>query len=416
MERGSGVLLHISSLPDGKIGKSAYDFIDFLSLAGQKFYQVLPIGQPDASRSPYSLLSSFSGNIDFIDKSSKHLNIDVPDEVHEFALFMALCDYFKKPWYLWEDRSISNHDSKAIKKYSAILFREVSYYTELQRNFIYSMKRFVRYAHDKGIMLIGDLPFYSAYDSCDVWANRNYFSDKLVGGVPPDDFSSDGQMWGFPVYDCEKIIDGDYDFLLKRVRFVSEFFDIIRLDHFRGYESFWAIDKDSCDARNGKWVKSFGKGFIDKLKNEFKSTEFIAEDLGFITQDVKELLRYSNFYSMRVLQFAFDGDSNNIHLPQNHTKNCFCYTGTHDNDTLCGWLKKSQMTNVSTLDAIEFAMSSDAVGFIAPMQDWLEQGSDYRMNTPGSVREKNWSYRLVGSELSNELARKMRYITRQFNR
>ena len=377
----------------------------------------------------------------------------------DYALFLALKKYFLKQrknknphdkkfeqgilknyydaavWNTWPEE-ILMRDKKAINKYQKELADEIDYYKFLQFEFFEQWTAVKKYANEKNIRIIGDLPIFVAYDSVDVWANKNlfkldqnnYYLPKFIAGVPPDDFATEGQLWGNPVYDWEENKNQNYKWWLSRVKNLFEMVDIVRIDHFRGFESYWEVDFGEKNAINGKWIKGPGKDFFDCMKEKLGELKIIAEDLGIITDDVRKLRNDCGFPGMRVLQFAFDYDNKNEHLPHNFCVNSVVYTGTHDNNTSFGWYKSAsenvkdkfrRYMNVSgedpAWDLIRLAYSSVAVCAIVPIQDLMSLDSYDRMNIPGEACG-NWKFRFTRDMLTDEIKNKLLYLRDLFNR
>ena len=490
MIRMSGILLPVFSLPShygiGTMGKEAYRWIDYLKKCNQKVWQVLPLGPTGFGDSPYQSFSSFAGNPYFIDldilKDEKLLkNSDLKDIVwcksetkvdysalynerfkilrkafsrfedkealddfkkenkwvRDYALFMALKDANKgSPWYMWQ-KGLKKRNSSALKKAREELKNEIDFYTFIQYEFFKQWKKLKSYANSKGIKILGDLPIYAAMDSCDVWKDPKqfYLDEELcpveVAGVPPDGFTEDGQLWGNPLYRWDVMEENNFKWWKERLSSAFKLFDILRIDHFRGLESYYAVPAGEETARNGRWRKGPGKKFIQFLKDSFKDKEIIAEDLGYLTEDVHELLSASGFPGMKVMHFAFDGDMNNLYLPHNYEKNCVVYTGTHDNDTTVGWLHSAyeyQIENAEkylgteeksyeefTEAMVESALKSCADLAIVPMQDYLLLGSEARINTPSTDRG-NWMWRMEGDYDKKAPCKKLAALVKKSNR
>lgn len=498
MTRGSGVLLHVSSLPGGygigNIGGAALEFIDFLGDCGQRYWQFLPLGptSKEAADSPYMSYSALAGNPLFIDlddlvenglvsrqelagapKFSEY-QVDyrlAPSYIYkiletafhefspgarppdfgefrrsepwlaEYALFMALkeANHFQ-PWYQWPGPIIRRNGAE-LMIWREKLADRIDFYCFCQYYFFRQWSRLKSYANKKGVLLIGDIPIYVSPDSVDVWANPDCFhldpvtmNPTQVAGVPPDYFSATGQRWGNPLYRWE-VADGInqrlYDWWGERFRSIAKYVDVCRIDHFRGFESFWEIDFAEETAVHGRWVKGPGRAFFDNLAGAIGGLPIIAEDLGLITPEVEELREVLGFPGMKVLQFAFDSDQTNPYLPHNYqSDNAVVYTGTHDNDTTLGWFTGSQIsaatrkrvkrylgrdgTDISH-DFIRLALSSSARIAILPMQDILGFGNDCRMNTPGTVTG-NWQWRCAARFFDRGLAEWLRDETSFYNR
>ncbi len=460
VKRKSGVLLHISSLwgeySEGAFGKSAREWIDFLADCGFSLWQTLPFCLPDDCNSPYKSYSAFSLNPYFIDleqlsdeglitkeeletakqetpysceferlshermelltkAAQRFSQWDKVDEflkefpqTENFCSFMGLkASNSHKCWIEWETNTPNQQVYKTWK------FTQYKFYEQWMK--------IKKYANDKGISIIGDIPIYVAYDSSDVWANPEQFQlDKRklptnVAGVPPDYFCEDGQLWGNPLYDWDKMKADGYLWWQERMKFMTQLFDGVRIDHFRGLESYYSIPADEKTARNGKWVKGPGMDFIDAIKKICNDKLIIAEDLGDITPEVHQLVKDSGFPGMRVLQFGFLGDNNSTHLPHNYENNCVAYTGTHDNNTLLGYVWELDDNGRRRLfdycgfesddihscynSLLRTMFASSAGIFILPLQDLLLYGSDTRINTPGRS-DGNWSFRITKEQLN----------------
>ncbi len=474
---------------------SACFFLDFLEAAGQKFWQFLPTGPgcDVFGNSPYMSLSAFAGNplfisphllfekglvqkhdldkcppvseytVDFraVESYKNHLFAEAfkQFESHElygddftkfcnkqswlddFALFMSLRDkYEQKPWYEWP-RKIALHDKKALKVETSELKERVRYHKFVQFIFFEQWKRMRQAAMKKGIRLIGDIPIYVGHDSADVWANQSCFDldsrtlmPRSVAGVPPDYFSETGQRWGNPLYrwtENRKPNESLYKWWRRRFVQIGSMVDVVRIDHFRGFASYWQIPAKEETAIKGRWVKGPGSGFFDRVKKEIKHLSIIAEDLGVITPDVEELRDKQGFPGMKILQFAFDSDDKNAYLPHNFdTINSVVYTGTHDNDTTVGWYYDDSVPMASKdrarryansdgsaihKDFIRLAMSSVANLAIIPLQDALGFGNDCRMNMPSST-DGNWTWRCASRFLDEVVKNYLRDETQFYGR
>ena len=478
--------MHISSLASnygiGTVGQEAVRFVDFLKKTGQHYWQILPLNPADFNNSPYQSPSVFAGNpllIDIDELKAEGLLTDSdtdgiyfgnnPEQVdfeavkgykkellkralprfqkdyeyimfeaqnggwlNDYSLFMALKEHFDgKAWYDW-DEDIRKHTKKAIEKYTKELWESVEYYRLEQFLFYKQWGKLKNYANENGVEIIGDIPIYVALDSADVWANSNLFLldedfvPKAVAGCPPDLFSKDGQKWGNPLYDWKAIKKTGYLWWINRLKETKKLYDIVRLDHFRGFEAYYEIPYDADTAREGKWQKGPGIEFFNAIKKNVPDIKIIAEDLGHLTPEVYELLEDCGFPGMKVLQFAFDPYRDNPYLPYNYPKNCVAYTGTHDNDTLKDWYKNEHnkpfirdYLNVSEDQWVPAAMirtilASRADTVIIPIQDYLGYGK--RMNTPGTVGPENWSYRIRGDALNDSLAYHIGHLTRLYKR
>lgn len=491
MERSAGVLLHISSLPSkwgiGTLGKEAYKFVDFLSSSGQSYWQMLPIGPTSFGDSPYQSLSMYAGNPYFIDldmleddgllceedykyidwgsnetkvdfgklyenrlqvlckayvNASKkkienfdRFKKDQKSWLYEYSLFMAIKEVFHgMPWTEWPD-DIKFRKSNAINHYQDTLKDEINFWCFIQYLFFQQWSKLKTYANSKGIKLIGDIPIYVAMDSVDVWSNPQVFwLDKsltpvCVAGCPPDSFSPTGQLWGNPLYDWKHLKQSNYKWWLNRIEYISKLFDVTRIDHFRGFESYYAVPYNEKTAINGSWKKCPGSDFFKTVKEKLGHVNIIAEDLGFVSDEVKQLLTETGFPGMKVLLFAFDSGPKNSYLPHMYERNCVVYTGTHDNDTVAGWLEKSPKQEkdyaisychmvqgeLYTFSLIRIAYESIANLVIIPMQDFLGLGSFARMNTPSTLGN-NWQWRMEDNMLSKELKEKILALTKTYDR
>jgi len=491
MERSSGILLHISSLPgDGGIGcmgKDAYQFVDFLAQTKQKIWQILPLGPVGYGNSPYQCYSAFAGNPMFIDLNQlvadrlieKDLITDqgfktkkveferveewksllfkqafigfrknfirYKDEYHTFmshnswwlddyALFRSLkSKNGETVWNTWSKELVSR-DRHTLHIAFQELHEEVDYHRFLQFTFFRQWHKLKAYANSKKVSIIGDIPLYVSMDSVDVWANQDIFLlDKdskptHVGGVPPDYFSETGQLWGNPVFDWDRVAHRDFDWWLARVNFNLQMFDMVRVDHFRGLESFWAVGAKEETAIVGEWLPARGYELFRKLKEQHGSLNIIAEDLGVITPEVERLRDDFQLPGMKILQFAFGSDPTNMDLPHNYKVNFIVYTGTHDNDTSLGWFKSIGRKERRFLhkyisgkgkqfieNFIENAWTSAAKTAIIPMQDLLGLDSDARMNTPG-IAAGNWDWRFTWAQIRNNQKVFLKRITEKYNR
>ena len=493
IKRSAGILLPIASLPSpygiGTLGKAAYDFVDFLEKSGQSWWQILPVGPTSYGDSPYQSFSTFAGNPYFIDldllikdnllskaevEKFDWIN-DNPNYIDyekiynsrfevlrlavsrtkgradfgfqkfflenqkwlsEYGLYMAVKSHFDmKSWLDWPDEDIRLHKAEAVERYSNELKDEVLFYQYLQYLFYKQWNDLRTYAKEKGIGIIGDIPIYVALDSADVWSDPKQFQldekncPKLVAGVPPDYFSKDGQLWGNPLYNWDFMKADGFGWWIRRIEGAQKLYDIIRIDHFRGFESYWAVPFGEKTAKKGTWVKGPGMDLVNVLKNWFWNIQFIAEDLGILTDDVRTLLKDSTFPGMKVLEFAFDSKEPSDYLPYNYERNCVCYAGTHDNDTLKGW------TMTASKDDLKFAkdflgvkndedlvkavlragLGSVADLFVAQLQDYLELGPEARINTPGTLG-MNWHWRLPKEALTPALAKEIKTMTTMYGR
>ena len=492
MVRNSGILMHISSLPSdfgiGTLGKEAREFVDFLHRAGQRYWQILPIGPVSYGDSPYQSFSAFAGNPYFIDltqlceegllKKGEISRIDWGKDrsrvdytklyqnrfqilyrafqrgydktyreyeafanensywLEDYGLFMALKEYFGMvSWTLWPEKPIRRREPQAVHHYRQLLHDRVEFWKYLQFLFSRQWQELLEYAHRNGVEIIGDMPLYVAMDSADAWShpqmlelNDQYFPAALAG-CPPDAFSEDGQLWGNPLYRWDVLAQNRYEWWIQRVAMLVKRCDVIRIDHFRGLESYYRVPSEETTARNGSWVKGPGIALFEAIREKLGPIRFIAEDLGFLTPAVYELLHQTGFPGMKVLQFGFHAWEESTHLPHTYSKNCVVYTGTHDNDTIRGWIKSCSSEDVRLCydylgirvvrdlcwAMISCAWESVAETAIAPMQDFLELSSAARMNTPATLGG-NWQWRLKKGALTERLANRIYRITKIYGR
>ncbi len=476
MSRASGVLLHVSSLwgdySEGSLGKPAVEWVDYLADLGFTYWQVLPFCLPDEFYSPYKSFSAFSFNPFFIDldllcaeglltaaevnsarqktpyscefarlseermpllaKAAERLSDEKALEkffkahpyTGKFCEFMALkAANGGKDWHRW---TVKKPDEKSLRTWRFTQYKFFEQWMAVKE-----------YANKKGVKIIGDIPIYVALDSSDVWADPKQFQldeknmPKCVAGVPPDYFAEDGQLWGNPLYDWKKMEADGFSWWKDRTAFMCELFDGIRIDHFRGLESYYSIAATEKTAKNGKWIKGPGMKFVKAISPICKDKLIIAEDLGDIDDKVRKLVDDSGFPGMRVLQFAFLGDNNSPHLPHNYCANCVAYTGTHDNNTLLGYVwELDEGTRKRLLDycgydgsnwdacynkILEMMFRSHADTVIIPVQDLLLYGSDTRLNTPGTA-DDNWNYRITKEQLEKVDREKFRKWNKLYGR
>lgn len=464
MKRSSGVLMHISSLwgdySCGSFGSEAKEFIDFLVLSGHSWWQVLPLGMADECNSPYKSYSAFAGNLNFVDLPTIYkkgfITSDELDGARQKAPYSCEFDVLSKERYellkkaskrayLTEEREkIEEFINKKphIKKFCEFMaLKEANGGSEwakwevscknpetvfawqfIEYEFFQEWMEIKSYANSKGIKIMGDIPVYVSYDSADVWSNKELFqlgsdgSMKAKAGVPPDYFAKDGQLWGNPLYDWDKMKEDGYNWWLERIDTQLELFDAVRIDHFRAFESYWSVDADSETAKDGRWIKGPGMNLLEKVKIHAGDKLIVAEDLGLITDEVRKLVEDSGFPGMRVMQFGFLDNSDSCHLPHNYIKNSVAYTGTHDNNTLLGYvweLDEEKRKNLMEYcgytspdwdkgyDSIIRTLYASSAGMvILPIQDILGFGSDTRLNTPGTS-EGNWAYRVTKEQIES---------------
>ncbi len=488
--RSAGILLHPTSLANdygiGDLGPAAFMFADFLADAGQGIWQILPLTPTDTEtgNSPYHGSSAFAGNpllispellverewinlsdlSDYRQKQSRrvdfpavavlkypllekaYINFTAAGEVDDFkrfcathqawlddyALYAALRAHYKKPWHRWP-KSFRERDPETIARAGERFFDAISMHKFFQYLFFSQWRELKNYCNEKSIRIIGDLPIYLPFDSADVWVRpEQYKLDRnrrplAVSGVPPDYFSKTGQLWGHPVYDWEMLRQNGYDWWIRRFEHNFALFDAVRIDHFRGLVAFWEVPAGAKTAVNGKWVPAPCEDFFSRLVKRFGNLPVIAEDLGTITADVREIIRRFDLPGMRVLQFAFGDDfAHSVHLPHFHVPNCVAYTGTHDNNTLRGWYESEAGPmvrrhlhgylgrNVSPgrlhWEMIRMAWMSVADTAVVPMQDLLGLGKEARMNRPAES-SGNWEWRMEEGVLTSVLARRLREMT-----
>ncbi len=476
MQRKSGVLMHVSSLYGdysiGSFGKAAKEFVDFLAECKFSYWQVLPFCMADDVNSPYQSYSTFAGNPYFVDlevlknkgivtdaeldsqrqqqpysaeyvklyhtrlgflkEISKRVNYkdDVNNFIEEnpylkqFCQFMALKESNdNKPWAEWD---VESYSEETLFMWKFIQYEFFTQWAEIKK-----------YANEKGIKIIGDIPIYVSLDSADVWANKEQFllDEKnvptCVAGVPPDYFCEDGQLWGNPIYNWDAMKNDGYKWWIDRIKHMTNKFDGVRIDHFRGLESYWAVPYGETTAKNGKWVKGPGMDLINKINEVVDDKLIMAEDLGEITPEVEKLVKDSGYPGIRVFQFGFLGDYDNPHMPHNYCNNCVAYTGTHDNNTLLGYLWELDENNKKRMleycnyhspdwergfDSILRSMFSSCAGLvILPIQDLLGYGSDTRINIPGKA-DGNWQFRITKEQLQSIDKNKFRHFNELYKR
>ena len=492
MKRSCGILMPISSLPSphgiGTLGAEARKFVDFLADAGQSWWQILPVGPTSYGDSPYQSFSAYAGNPYFVDLDllcedglltpaevnsvnwgtdpakvdySAIYNSRFPllhlamergwerdaDKVAAFseenaswlpdyALFMAVKRHFgMQSWTEWPDEDIRLRRPEAVARYQEELADDIRLFTYIQYLFFRQWEDLRSYAHEKGIGIIGDLPIYVAMDSADVWADPRAFQldernvPAEVAGVPPDYFTADGQLWGNPLYDWDAMKADGYTWWIRRIAGASRLYDILRIDHFRGLESYWAVPYGETTAKTGRWVKGPGMDLMNVLTEKFPNIQFIAEDLGYLTPEVRQLLEDSGLPGMKVLEFAFDSREAANYLPHTYPRHCVCYAGTHDNATLMGWKDEAAPADIAMArqylglndeegfhwGVLRGGQSSVADLFVAQMQDYLGLGSEARMNTPG-ILGGNWQWRMLSGQITDALTARIAGMARLYGR
>lgn len=486
--RASGVLLHITSLPSsegvGTLG-NVDRFIEFLVASGQKYWQILPVTPTDFVNSPYASPSAFAGNTLLIDLddlaksglisdetlsdgktckgndyafAAEHKETALREAYHNFikynppldyadfcdsnaywlddyALFCALKKHFGgKSWAEWDDETVRMRQSAALERYADMLSDEVDYYVFCQYVFATQWAKFRDKLANNGIKLLGDIPIYVSYDSADVWAHPELFQltddrrPSWVAGVPPDYFSADGQLWGNPLYDWKAMKADNYAWWHKRVAKCAELFDVLRIDHFRAFDSYYAIRHGEQTARRGHWEKGVGYEFLKELAQKASPLTIVAEDLGDIPPSVLKLREKCGFPGMKVVQFAFDGNPDNAFLPTNHEQHCVAYLGTHDNDTTLGWWQSlsadEQQRVLTTLklptdehisrQLITLLANSRAELVVYSMQDIAEDDTSARMNKPGTLG--CWKYMAKRGDFCAANAKWLKSVTEQADR
>ena len=493
-KRQSGVLMHISSLPGkygiGSFGQSAYDFVDFLVRTKQRYWQILPLGTTSYGDSPYQSFSAFAGNTYFIDfdilieegllNEADVKGADFGDDPRKvdyakifdarrpimekavarfleaddlsdyesfveqnaawlevFAEYMAIKEHFDNlAWTEWPDEAIRRRDAASLASYREKLADKLTYHRVTQYLFFKQWLRLKAYANEHHIEIVGDMPIYVAADSADVWAQPHFFKTDAVGkptcvaGFPPDEFSETGQLWGNPIYDWEAMDKDGYAWWIERLRESFKIYDIVRIDHFRGFESYWEVPAGSETSASGKWVKGPDYKLFAAVKEALGDLNIIAEDLGFMTDEVIELRERTGFPGMKILQFAFNPDDESIDSPHLAPNNSVMYTGTHDNNTVLGWYKDeiddatrqymAQYTNRKEYETVPHAMlrtifASVSFMAIATMQDLLELDSAARMNYPSTIGG-NWTWRMTAEELNPIVEGELYSLTKTYRR
>lgn len=498
MKRECGMLLPVFSIPSnygiGAFSKEAYEFVDALERAGQQYWQILPLGPTGYGDSPYQSFSAFAGNpyyidletliqeglltkleCDAVDFGSNPLDIDyetiyynrfpllktafirwreqnagkgrdgirlmlegeLSPETREYCFYMAVKnDFAGKSWDKW-DEDIRLRDEAAVKAYRERLEDEILFYEFLQVQFQNQWRKLKRYANERGIRIIGDIPIYVAFDGADSWAHPELFQFDEdcrplgVAGCPPDAFSETGQLWGNPLYRWGYHQETGYEWWMERMRYSFELYDVVRVDHFRGFDEYYSIPYGDKTAQYGHWEKGPGIDIFNKMRARFGTLDIIAEDLGYLTPSVLELVAESGFPGMKVLEFAFDDSQDSAYLPHKYQENCVVYTGTHDNNTLQGWypamnpsdrdFSVDYIGNAWTprcevhWDFIRLALASKARLAVIPVQDYLGLGEWARVNEPSTLG-KNWRWRLSAADLEEGLLDRCRMMAKWYGR
>ena len=487
--RKSGILMHITSLPGpygvGTLGKSAYAFLEFLHKSGQQSWQMLPLTPTGYGDSPYQSCSAYAGNPYLIDldtlvrqhlltkeellgvdwgedesyvdfgklyngrtpilklaysrfRNDRALNAFIKKNaswLEDFALYMALKEtHGYAPWFQWE-KKLKFRDPETLEEQKQLLEEPMRFYCFVQYMFYRQWNALRKKAGEYGIELIGDVPIYVPYDSVEVWKDPQLFrldetlTPTDVAGCPPDAFTADGQLWGNPLYRWDVMKENGFQWWIDRLGAAGKLFDVVRLDHFRGFEAYWSVPYGDENARGGKWVKGPGMDFVNALKEKLPELNFIAEDLGYLTQEVIDLRDESGYPGMKVLEFAFDSKEPSEYRPHTYTANTVCYTGTHDNMTMRQWFEEASDEAVKVAvdymaltkkegyvwGTIRTAMSSVSERAIVQMQDYLNLGGEARMNFPGKP-SGNWTWRAKKGFTSNGLAAKILELTNRYDR
>lgn len=493
MKRASGVLLPIASLPSkygiGSLSKCAYDFVDFLQRAGQRYWQILPLGPTGYGDSPYQSFSTFAGNPYFIDlerlveegllskeeceafdaeecgqyidyqkiyetrfqvlrKAFERSSFTEQEEYRSFleenrewlddyCLYMAVKNYYGgSSWNEWEE-SIRLQRPEAVEHFKVLLADEIEFFRFQQYYFQKQWYQLKAYANEHGVEIIGDIPIYVAFDSADTWSHPKLFqfdengTPTGIAGCPPDGFSATGQVWGNPLYDWEYHKATGYEWWIKRMNRCFKLYDIVRVDHFRGFDEYFSIPYGQDTAVGGHWVKGPGLSLFEALKERLGEMKIIAEDLGFLTESVIKLVQDTGYPGMKILEFAFDSREQSNYLPHTYTRNCVAYTGTHDNQTAVGWFRnlpdedyqmavkyldlKKEDENEIHWKMIRTVMASVADTAIIPIQDYLGLDDAARINTPSSLGG-NWTWRMRADVLTDNLMKKIRELTELYGR
>ena len=490
--RKCGVLLPVASLPSdygiGCFSKESYEFVDFLEKAGQSYWQILPLGPTGYGDSPYQSFSTFAGNPYFIDpesfitegllsekecqkvdfgknpravdyekiyngrfrllrKAFERSNIqndedfrifvkENDDWLSDYALYMAVKEFFGGKSYMEWPKDIRSRNKKAMAEYRTKLEQDILFHEFLQYHFLKQWSALKAYANKKGIQIVGDIPIYVAFDSADTWSGAELFQLNEEGypigvaGCPPDVFSATGQLWGNPLYDWKYHKETDFAWWTRRMEHCLKLYDVIRIDHFRGFDEYYFIPYGDPTAENGHWEPGPGYALFEALKRKLGKMNIIAEDLGFLTPSVLKLVKKTGYPGMKVLQFAFGGDCENAYLPHNHVKNSIVYTGTHDNDTCIGWYESENRNTKKYvreylglkngkdihLAMVRAALASVCDTAVIPMQDYLGLGHETRINMPSTLGGGNWCFRILPGELSEDLAKKMKKLAELYNR
>ena len=488
--RKSGILMHITSLPSpygiGNMGKAAYEFVDFLCEAGQSYWQVLPLNPTGYGDSPYQSFSTFAGNhylidldtliqedllrqeeVDAItwsqvenrvdygcmyenrikilrlayerfepDHAFQEFVVENADWLEDYALFMTMKEkYCGTSWQNWS-MSLMMRIPEMLQGCREELKDIIQFHSFLQFKFFQQWTALRSYANKKGIKIIGDVPIYVPLDSVDVWSNPTLFQldgngyPTAVAGCPPDSFTADGQLWGNPLYNWDLMKETGFAWWIRRLSAAAKMYDVVRLDHFRGFESYWAVPAGDKTAAGGTWMKGPGLDYVHAVRKALPDLEFIAEDLGFVTPEVRQLQLESGYPSMKVLQFAFDSREESDYLPHTYPVNSVCYTGTHDNMTSEQWFQEANPEDIALAKAylglneeegfvwgmIRGVMSSASRLCVIPMQDYLGLGASARINVPGMLSSANWTWRANQGFIKETLTKRIFETTKRYGR
>lgn len=491
--RQQGILMPVSSIPAsygiGTFGKGSYQFVDFLHKAGQSLWQILPLGPTGYGDSPYQSFSTFAGNPYFIDLEllieAGYLTVEECDDcdfgsnseyidyekiykarfgilrkayergfktvkraaeyvafteenahwLDDYALYMAVKDSFGGVCFMEWDEDIRLRKKSALSKYKKQLAGEIDFYKFQQYLFWEQWRALKAYANEKGVEIVGDIPIYVAFDSADTWANPKLFQmdengyPTGVAGCPPDYFSKTGQLWGNPLYDWDYHKSTEYEWWMQRFAHCFKLYDVVRIDHFRGFDEYWWVPYGDATAEGGHWVKGPGYDLFKTMRKKLGKKRVIAEDLGFMTDSVRRLVKRTGFPNMKILQFAFESTGESEYLPHRYDSNCVVYTGTHDNDTMAGFLQKMPDKDIRFMkkylnckqdkklcrEVIRAGVASVADIVIIPMQDWLELDNAARINEPSTLGE-NWKWRMKPDALTEKLAKRMYKMTKLYGR
>ena len=488
--RESGILMHITSLPGnygiGTLGQEAYGFVDFLNASGQRLWQLLPLTPTGYGDSPYQSCSAFAGNHYLIDLDllvkegllqqqelegiewySQADRVDFGLQYHnrlkvlrlaynrfedsaafrtfcaenshwlaDFALFMALKDRFGgQPWFRWDDK-LKFRDPEALERSRQEMAGEIRFFSFVQYMFHLQWTALREYSHQKDVRIIGDVPIYVPLDSVEVWSKPELFlldetlTPTAVAGCPPDAFSEDGQLWGNPLYRWDVMAKDGFGWWINRLAEAAKRYAVVRFDHFRGFESYWSVPYGSDTARNGQWIKGPDMQFITAVQQGLPQLQLIAEDLGFLTEEVLKMRDESGLPGMKILEFAFDSQEPSEYLPHTYPTNSVCYTGTHDNMTMRQWFESATAETVAyakeymalteseglVWGTIRTAFSSVSDLCIVQMQDYLDLGGEARMNFPGTMTNCNWTWRAKSGVFTPELAQRIKALTRLYGR